>query len=46
MIWSDHKVNSDLRVDGGAWTDKGDLMTWDELCPVDYDQEIFRDINN
>ncbi|RYP22673.1 hypothetical protein DL765_001523 [Monosporascus sp. GIB2] len=42
--WQEHKANSTLLIAGGAWTDKGELLKWEQLCPSDYDKEIFRDV--
>ncbi|RYO81244.1 hypothetical protein DL766_005335 [Monosporascus sp. MC13-8B] len=42
--WQEHKADSTLLIAGGAWTDKGELLKWEQLCPSDYDKEIFRDV--
>lgn len=43
----DHKKKPGRSNVAGAWTDKGQLMSWEELCPMDggeWEREIFRDI--
>ncbi|RYP07210.1 hypothetical protein DL764_002656 [Monosporascus ibericus] len=44
QTWQQHKADSTLLIAGGAWTDKGELLKWEQLCPSEYDKEIFRDV--
>ncbi|RYP90275.1 hypothetical protein DL770_003571 [Monosporascus sp. CRB-9-2] len=33
QTWQEHKADSTLPIAGGAWTDKGELLKWEQLCP-------------
>jgi hypothetical protein len=44
----EHKLAPRREAAGGAWTDKGDLLAWEDLCPMDrgaWEWEIFRDFD-
>ncbi|RYP87842.1 hypothetical protein DL769_000434 [Monosporascus sp. CRB-8-3] len=40
----ERKADPILLIAGGAWTDKSELLKWEQLCPSDYDKELFRDV--
>jgi len=31
-----------IKAAGGAWSGKGTWMNWEDLCPSEYDEELFR----
>ena len=43
MMEEQRRLASPILVDGIA-TDKGFRVSWDELCPVDFEPELYRDI--
>jgi hypothetical protein len=46
--FSEHKAMPGRDNVGGAWTDKGELLSWEALCPMDggeWERELFRDID-
>lgn len=42
--WENFKRDPALDVAGGIWTSEGTALGWDELCPTEYEQELFRDV--
>ena len=42
--WEAFKADPGLDVAGGVWTDEGAALGWDDLCPAEYEQELFRDV--
>lgn len=43
--WENFKTDPDVKLAGGAWTDKGNWIDWRDMCPDEtYGAEIFRDM--